>query len=96
MIAHYELACNIDIMGNPRITASKGRFSSSDPRVQRTLRHYPGVKLCRMEAETAAKFAGGEAPGVRPAPPAETEIRAYPGVQLKEKRPIGGRVADAE
>jgi hypothetical protein len=96
MIAHYELACNIDIMGNPRITASKGRFSSSDPRVQRTLRHYPGVKLCRMEAETAAKFAGGEAGSRPPAPPAETQVRAVSGIQFKPTRERGGRVVDAD
>jgi hypothetical protein len=61
MLRTYELACNIDIMSHPRVTASKGRFSTSDPRIQRILSGYPGVTLLSVEPE----------PVQRPLTPAE-------------------------
>ena len=83
MIAHYELACNIDLMGTPRITASKGRFSSNDPRVQLRLRYYPGVTLISTEPEAETVCAGGSEPcAVRH----ESALRTQPGVQLRERR----------
>ena len=94
MRAFFELSCNVDIMGNPRITASKGRFDSNDPRVITKLRGYPGVTLIRTESEAPPIFAGGEVAGTHRKAPPEVEVRNHCGIQFKEKRPIGGRVAD--
>ena len=82
MIAHYELACNIDIMGNPRITASKGRFSSGDPRVQRILRAYPGVSLSSVTPDPPpAKLTADQFGPV----PQQSTVRTQCGLQVKPR-----------
>jgi hypothetical protein len=97
MIAHYEISTPIDILGEgPRVTLAAGRYSTSDAAIQRKIGHYPGIRLLRLESENPAPCAGGEAPGVRPAPPAETQVRAVPGIQFKPTRERGGRVVDAD
>jgi hypothetical protein len=86
MLKTYELACNIDIMSQPRITLGKGRFSTSDPKIQRVLGGYPGVTLISTEPE----------PVQRPLTPAEALALHGPapepvrvsngGVQMKPKK----------
>ena len=96
MLKIYDLANNIDILSTPRITASKGRFETSDPRVQRILSRYPGVTLISVEPDAQAPCAGGEVAGTHsPAAPAET-VRTVPGIQFKPTRERGGRVVDAD
>ena len=83
MINTYELASNIDLLGTPRITASKGTYRTSDPRVQLRLRYYPGVTLISTEAEAEPLCVGGSKPhAVRH----ESAVRTQPGVQLRERR----------
>jgi hypothetical protein len=95
--AFFELSCNIDILGSPRITVSKGKYDTSDERVIRRLRGYPGVTLLRTESENPPIFAGGELEGTYRRAPPEVEVKTWPGgVSFKEKRPIGGRVADTD
>jgi hypothetical protein len=84
MIAHYELACNIDIMGNPRITASKGRFSSGDPRVQRILRAYPGVSLSSVTPDPPPAKLTADLFGPVPQ---QSSVRTVAGLQIGERRP---------
>ena len=94
MLTIYDLACNIDILGTPRITASKGQFRTSDPRVQRILSRYPGVTLVATEPDTPAPCVGGEPAGNSPVRSDVPEVRNYVGVQMKERRPIGGRLSE--
>lgn len=81
----YELSCNVDIMGQPRITASKGRYSTSDPRIHRILSVYPGVRLIATEPDE---------PALRPGPgtPVEPVVVSGGGLQTKPRREQGGRV----
>jgi len=79
-----------------RFDAPGGRYTTSDRDMQRILDRYPGVTLISTEPETPAPCAGGEVAGTHSPAPPEVEVRTRPGLQLRERRPIGGRVADAE
>jgi hypothetical protein len=95
MIATYEIERPVDILGEgPRVTLAAGRYSTSDAAVQRKIGHYPGIRLISLESENPAPCAGGEPAGIHRAAPPEVEVRNHCGIQFKEKRPIGGRVAD--
>jgi len=80
MIKTYELAANLDIMGTPRVTASKGRFSTSDRRIQMILRAYPGVTLVSERPDEPI------GPG-NSFPPVQGVVVTNGGLQLKEQKP---------
>ena len=84
MLKIYDLANNIDILSTPRITASKGRFSSSDPRVQRILSRYPGVSLISSEPDPPPANLTAEQFG---AVPQQSTVRTTAGLQIRERRP---------
>ncbi len=81
MLKRYELSVNIDIMSQPRITASKGRFETSDPRVQRILSGYPGVTLVDERADEPIGV-GSSFATVEP-----VRVTNSGGLQFKEKQP---------
>jgi hypothetical protein len=90
MLKTYDLACNIDIMCQPRITLSKGRYSTSDKKTQRVLDRYPGVTLISTGPDEPPK----RNPDIACAPIPQTVV-TNGGLQIKEKRPSeSSRVAD--
>jgi hypothetical protein len=87
MLRTYELACNIDIMCQPRITIGKGRFSTSDPRVQRILSGYPGVRLVSAEDEPARRpLTPAEGLALYGSGPEPVRVTTGSGLQLKEPK----------
>jgi hypothetical protein len=71
MLNTYFLERAIDVLSEPRVTAGRGRFQTSDPRVQLILSRYPGVSLVSSEDEPAS----------RPLTPAEAVQLHGPGIE---------------
>jgi hypothetical protein len=91
----YVSECNVEIAqgpGRPRIIMAKGvRFSGTDKAVQRVLKTYPRVALVSSEPEPApAKLDTASAVALHDPAPEPVRVTAG-GVQMKERRPQGGR-----
>jgi hypothetical protein len=88
MLNTYYLERAIDILSEPRVTAGRGRFQTSDPRVQLILSRYPGVTLVSSEEEpkrrplTPEEAVQLHGPGIEP-----VRVSNTVGVQMKERRP---------
>jgi hypothetical protein len=81
------------LRGQLHVVLGVGRYETSDPETIRVIHSYPGVRFLGSKPTPAVAFAGGEAPG---APvPSETVVTSF-GLQMRQRRPQGGRVADNE
>ena len=88
----YLIDVPINVLrGQCHVVLAKGRYETSDAEIIRTIHSYPGVRFLGSKSAPAVAFAGGEAPGA-PVPP-ETVVTGF-GLQMRQRRPHGGRVAD--
>jgi hypothetical protein len=91
MVNTYFIERAVDVMSTPRVTVGRGRFQTSDPHVQRILSGYPGVTLISTEDEPARRPLT-PAEGLSLYGPGPEPVRVTAGgVQMKERRPQGGR-----
>jgi hypothetical protein len=91
----YQIDVPINVFrGQRHVVLPVGRYETSDPEVIRIIHSYPNVRFLGSKPTPAATCVGGQE---NPEPvPTEPALRTVPGLQMRVRRPQGGRVADSE
>jgi hypothetical protein len=88
----YEIDQLINVLrGQLHVVIGRGRYQTDNGDIIRVIHSYPGVRFLGSVPTPPPTLAGGESQAVPV--PTETAVSTTPGLQMKERRPQGGRVS---
>ncbi len=89
----YEIEQPINVLrGQLHVVIGRGRYQTDNGDIIRVIHSYPGVRFLGSVPTAPPTLAGGES---KAAPiPTETAVSTTAGLQMKERRPQGGRISD--
>jgi hypothetical protein len=90
----YQIDRPINVIrGQRHVVIAAGRYETSDPEIIRIIHSYPNVRFLGSVPTPAPSKPSAELWGPAPDP---VTVTNQAGLQMRLKRPMGGRVADSE